>query len=533
MQWLRPAFAFLLVALVYFYRIDRPLLWPDEADTGLAARTILRHGYPAACDGRNVYIEENGHILNKNLVFCVSPWIQFYLGAASLFLFGNNTLGLRILFVVCGVLSFFPIYAIVRTRLHYPSVLAGLILVSPQILLFQRNARYYPLLILLYAMLVWHLLRNFKSPRNRFLSAMLIFILLFHTHSFAAMCASISLIVFCLFFRREVLASYFFACGIGFASWLIWHQALGPRLAPAELFISIAKTGFTLWFKMFCISLWATIVDMDAVDCFPILLWVLILAVLLIRGGDALRNLFRDRLYAFVFLNIVIQVVAGAALFGFETNSHHSFFRYAPHLLVFALLALFMTLNTAVSDRKVRLFVCIFAVVFNFLTISFWTKPLGRRVPASWLLPVYSDIFRPPENAWDVVVSRMDSESKIAPGRATVMASLPSWTGEDAIFYLGDRYLIYPLLHAPAVECEQSIRKVMGEQAFNNLFQQPEWIVDCLEGLKPGPAGYELVDVIPSYQKNPDDGGRPELTRHSFPQPIVVRGVRLFRLTKK
>jgi hypothetical protein len=31
--WRQPLFALLLVAVAYFYEIDRPLLWGDEADT--------------------------------------------------------------------------------------------------------------------------------------------------------------------------------------------------------------------------------------------------------------------------------------------------------------------------------------------------------------------------------------------------------------------------------------------------------------------------------------------------------------------
>ncbi len=93
-------------------------------------------------------------------------------------------LGLRILFAFTGVLSFFPIYAVLKSRLKYPAFITALILISPQIVLLQRNARYYPLLILLYACLLWHLTRDFKKPRNHFLLALLIFILLFSYPSF-------------------------------------------------------------------------------------------------------------------------------------------------------------------------------------------------------------------------------------------------------------------------------------------------------------------------------------------------------------
>jgi hypothetical protein len=523
-------FALLIIALVYFYRIDKPPLWGDEADTGVEARNILRCGYPAAYDGRNVSLFDNGTQLNGNLVCNKIPWIQYYLGALSLLIFGNNTPGLRILFAFSGVLSFFPIYAVLRSRLKYPAVLTVLTLVAPQVVLFQRNARYYPLLILFYAVLVWHVSGNFKSSRSRFISASLIFVLLFHTHPFAALCSAFSLIAFCLLFRREVLASYFFACGAGFASWFVWRQLLGPPLAETALPISLITTHFSQWLSTVWIGPLMTIVDMDAAGCFPILLWAGLLAFLLIRNRNALRNLFRERLYAFVFLNILIQTAAGTAVFGY------SFLRYAPHLLVFGLVCLFMALNAAIVRRSLYLFVSIFAVAFNFLTPSFWAKPVGRHVPASWLFPVYSEIFRPRENAWDPVISRLESESKNAPGRDLSLVSLPTWTQDIVIFYLGDRYLIHPVLRKPVAECVQALHKIMSEQAFNSLFAQPEWILDFRDVLKSVPAGYDLAVVIPSYQTRPDDANRPELYEpacHAFPQSAVVSHVRLFRLRKK
>ncbi len=532
-QWLQPAFAFLIVALVYFYRIDKPPLWGDEADTGIAARNILRCGYPTVCDGRNVSIFENGSQLNRSLLSKKIPWIQYYLGAASLLIFGNNTTGLRLLFAFAGILAFFPIYAILKPRLRYPAILTTLTLLAPQVVLFQRNARYYSLLILIYAILTWHLLKDSKSSRNRLVATSLIFILFFHTHPFAALCSSLSLIVFGLFFRRAALVQYIFACGIGFACWLIWYQLLGPSLAETDLPIFVIKTDFSLWFKTFRSDLWATIIDMDAVDCLPILLWAVLLAAFLSQGRNTLRNFFQEPLYAFVFINILIQVVASAAVFGTDTSDDYSLLRYAPHLLVFGLVCTFMALNAVIVSKSFYLFASMFAVAFNLLTITFWAKPVSRNIPASWLFPVYSEIFRPRENAWDVVVSRLENESKNVPGHDTTLGFLPDWTQEVAIFYLGDRYLISPTLDEPATECKQTLRNIMGDKAFNNLFAQPEWIVDFDSALESVPAGYDPAGVVPSFQTRPDNGSRPELTRHTFAQSTLGRNVKLFRLRKK
>ena len=123
MQWLKISAAVAVLAVVYFSRLDRPLLWCDEADTGVFARNVLQSGYPTAYDGRNVRLYEEGSQVSRALVCKKVPWVQFYLGAASLAAFGpilGDTEGLRVLFALLGVLSFFPICAVLKPRVQCP-----------------------------------------------------------------------------------------------------------------------------------------------------------------------------------------------------------------------------------------------------------------------------------------------------------------------------------------------------------------------------------------------------------------------------
>ena len=80
---IRLSIALLVIAFAYFYRLDRPLLWGDEADTGIGARNIMRYGYPLEYDGRNLSVFQNGAELNRSLVRTRVSWGQFYLGALS------------------------------------------------------------------------------------------------------------------------------------------------------------------------------------------------------------------------------------------------------------------------------------------------------------------------------------------------------------------------------------------------------------------------------------------------------------------
>lgn len=45
---------FLLVCVLLFKNISYPLLWNDEADTAMAAKQILKYGYPKVHDGKNI-----------------------------------------------------------------------------------------------------------------------------------------------------------------------------------------------------------------------------------------------------------------------------------------------------------------------------------------------------------------------------------------------------------------------------------------------------------------------------------------------
>ena len=529
--WLRLSLALMVIAFAYFYRLDRPLLWGDEAGTGIAARNILHFGYPTVFDGRNAAVCDDGQTLDRNLLIKQIPWAQYYLAAASLAVFGNDTAGLRTLFALVGVLTFFPIYSVLKPRLRFPGLMAVLILLSPQTLLFQRSARYYSLLILLYAVLLWHLTAEFKSRRIRLFTAGLIFILFYHTHVVAGLGSSFSLLLFCLLFRKERFVEYLLAAGAGLLCWLVWYLLLAPPLGRMALPLLLVRANFGHWLKLFLTSLAATVVDFDVIDCFPILLWAALLGFLLLKNRPALWRIFKDPISTFILLSFCVQTVMVAAVFGSETVLRYAILRYLCQFAGVMLIPCFVLVNSVVRSRVLYVFVCIFAVAFNLLTLSFWAKPFPRDVPASWLVPVYSEIFHPREDAWDKTIARLHDDQPVSADRERVIVTQPSWTQELVIFYLGDRYLVPPLFRAREGEAEQQVHRVIGEQAYRRLKARPAWIIlysnDFIHAVVP--SGYEIAESIPSYRTRPDDGTRPELTRHTFPGAAVVANINLLR----
>ena len=70
--------------------------------------------------------------------------------------------------------------------------------------------------------------------------------------------------------------------------------------------------------------------------------------------------------------------------------------------------------------------------------------------------------------------------------------------------------------------------RVMGDAACRRIYAQPEWIVNVgLAGFAGD--GYVTAALAPSDRPRPVDGGRPELTRHSFPRPGTGDGLTLLR----
>ena len=531
MRWLRLSLILAAIAFAYFFRLGQPLLWSDEADTGILARNVLRFGYPTAFDGRNVSLADDGAQLNRGLLSKKIPWVQYYVGALSLAVFGNDTAGLRALFALCGLLAFFPIRAALQGRVRQPDLLAALALLAPQVVLLQRNARYYSLLILLYALLVWHLSAHFKNSRTRWTVATLLFVLFFHTHPFAACCSACALALFCLGFRREDLAGYLLAAAVGFVSWLAWYELLGPSLASAPLTLGLVVSNFRLWCLGFSLGSTATFIDLDAVGCLPTLALATALAFLWWRRRPALREFARQPLPAFVILNLAVQALAAGAVFGPETGERLAILRYMPHLLVFALLAGFVALDAAVRSGAACLLLCTAAVGTNFLGLSHWTAPWGRRVPATWTVPVYAELLAPPTRAWNGVIDRLRADAAAPANRDRVMVVWPPWNNEVMIFYLGDLALIrQSTLTTVPTAANGLVFQAIGAEAARRLSGPPSWIVDAVGILQTTPPHYVLEGDFPTHLADVYGSIRPELTRHAFAEAAPGGSMRIFRL---
>ncbi|HVW19655.1 MAG TPA: hypothetical protein VHC86_00425 [Opitutaceae bacterium] len=521
------ALAAAALAALYLWGLDRPLLWSDEADTGIEARGVREHGLPSPFDGRNLSLFDNGSQLSRGFLSKKIPWVQYYVGAASLALFGDDTRGLRLLFALLGLSAWFPLRALLRGRVRAPDLAAALLLLAPQIVLFQRNARYYSLLVLGYAVLLWLLSAPFRRPWIRPAGVGAVFVLLFHTQPFAAACAGGSLFLFALLFRRGEAAALLLAAVAGFASWLAWYAALGPGLAASATTLESITSDFSGWLSVFADGLFAMVLDLDAVGAVPLLLLAVALGMALPRRSRVL-GLLREPLVGLVGINLVVQAVATAGLLGYETADRFAILRYMPHLLLFSLAGLAVALE-GLGTGGAALAALAVAVLSNLASASFWIQPRAGRVPLSWMPAVAGEIFHPPPDALAAAVGELRASAP--PGApAPVLFVSPAWARDTAIFYLGDRFLISPEFTPGPAErgVMDRVAGLMGPPAFRRAIGAPDWVLS-LGHYFTAPRGYALAASFPSPRARPDDGARPELTRHSFPQAGPAGTVQLYR----
>ncbi|MBW2695166.1 MAG: hypothetical protein JRE70_01750, partial [Deltaproteobacteria bacterium] len=147
--------------------LSHPLLWQDEGETAMFGRRVLEFGYPKVSDGRNVVygmgLPLEVAVDEENDAYIGSLWGQYYFAALGVALSdavedsGWQTALVRLPFVLAGLiglllvlLSVQPLLAPGRSGL-WPAAIAYLVRlsVSTSLILHLREARYYPLVVLL------------------------------------------------------------------------------------------------------------------------------------------------------------------------------------------------------------------------------------------------------------------------------------------------------------------------------------------------------------------------------------------------
>ncbi|MBI4227234.1 MAG: glycosyltransferase family 39 protein [Candidatus Omnitrophica bacterium] len=159
------------------------LLWQDEAETAVLAQRTLAFGYPKADDGIN---RLNPALpMGPGESWTYHPWLQFYVTAVSLRLFGATTAAARFPFALIGVVCIVLAYRVTLALLHDPGIarLTGLFtLLSVPLLLHFRQCRYYALGVLGLLWVLWAFQQTREGRRNGWWWLAAGLIVLFHAH---------------------------------------------------------------------------------------------------------------------------------------------------------------------------------------------------------------------------------------------------------------------------------------------------------------------------------------------------------------
>jgi hypothetical protein len=170
-------------AVLLFANVGSDYLWADEGDTAVLASNIAKFGLPRAWDGSTFMDSDFGARVNRDLVMVSSPWLQYYVTAASFLVFGENTFAARFPFAVAGWLTLLMAGMLVaRATSDWRAVICTSVLTisSVQFLLFCRQARYYAFAMLFSCLLIDSFLRMRSASRAVVFG--IAAVLLFHTH---------------------------------------------------------------------------------------------------------------------------------------------------------------------------------------------------------------------------------------------------------------------------------------------------------------------------------------------------------------
>jgi len=542
-RWVAPCIAVAVIAFAYFWNLGSPVLWGDEADTVDFSRNVLQKGVPDGFDGRNLLVFDNCASVSTSLLSKKAPWVQFYVGAVSLFVFGSTTMGARALFALIGLLTFFPLYSILRRHSRCPALIAALVLVAPQFVLFQRNARYFPILVFLFVTTIWTYYHRFKHPHMRPVLLFVCMLLLFHTHQLAAFCIASSFCVYAMLKKDKALPVLAGAFACGALSWAVFNALLSDARPGEYSIVHLLFTNPAEWLSLFVTGCRVGILDLDFSNSTPLIGWGVLAVVSAKRNVRAkiLRALDNPLCYLLGIAG-VLQVVGAAGAIGYESQFKYSVLRYFPNIVGFATIPLLLALEALIAGdsftegsriqpsvgasltasavtRKSRRrlivpWLLVAALSNNVLTVSLWLRPLSDRQSAlSWWWPVYAEIIRPPLDPMKRVLDLLAQEDC---GTDNAISVWPPFLNEVLIHYVGWKYFVVPDIREDS-ECAKVVAGKIGHARVQKFSSPPKWAVLVFAEARDVPAGYSLVKI--PFNRASADATRPELTRHGFAVP--------------
>lgn len=192
-----------LALALYTFRIGNIGLWADEGETLALAQNTLEHGFPTVHGQNHSLCERLG--APQSGAWTAQPWVQFYLAALGVAVFGKSVAMLRLLFALFGVVSVAMVWQLcaqlrLSEKIQWLATL--LMAVNVPVILLARNVRYYPLLPF-FALWLLILYLDARAGKNRWLAFGLVSTLFMHTHQPIAAAVLVSIFAHAAIYERR------------------------------------------------------------------------------------------------------------------------------------------------------------------------------------------------------------------------------------------------------------------------------------------------------------------------------------------
>lgn len=230
-QWRNETLVVVLIAAVSAYlmlvNLDYAALWHDEGTNAIMAHSFVKNGTFSGWDGRNLFfgstfVDRDQYAINNDFVLTSYPPWPGFPSALGIFLFGASEFGVRFFHALLGVLCLPLFYFLLRQ--NFPAsarlrVLAfALFALSPIVILYMRQGRYYPDAIFFTLLCLYCYQRFWRGGSSAWLGGLAIVATLNFLNHFA----------------------------IGFtvaASLALWHLCLHARTTSTKQWLQFAASG--------------------------------------------------------------------------------------------------------------------------------------------------------------------------------------------------------------------------------------------------------------------------------------------------
>lgn len=390
-------------------------VWVDEAETGMYGRSVLQFGVPRGFDGVNIFGYQGAALLNGDLINVGTPWVQFYLAAASLKLFGESVVSLRLPFMMIGLLIPWLTYLLTKelsSDKRAAQMAVWLVSLSAPLVLFTYQARYYSLSIVLG--LVWLLLIVKRAAWKWLVVVGTVYI---YTHWLSFLL--IYMAGFCGgWYQARSWRQLFkwwgqylvmgIAVGVTFVPWLMYSKSGSQGFYLAQLADIPGHWWYWFWQRIGVYRLFGVI---------PVGLWLV--GLLRLNRGIGF-------LVSFGFFSLIAASGLGAIFLSTAINPANQ--RYLLVLLPVAAIISGMMMARLVHNKLATVLVMGIIILTNGLSLV-W--------PIKWVLFDYvQELIHPSQKPYQEIAKVLDRQGK--PGE-TVFVSLERGH-EPLMFYLGKKF---------------------------------------------------------------------------------------------